>query len=444
MPPKVTRHPRSSWKSNLSVVVGGQVLLVVDQAKKHKRIKVNASTPIKNIYRYSLGTKNKTKDQFVMLFLFFFCLFFDLGGALYLRNFALAILMGVFLITLLSSPGVFFAPFLRLPILVLFVIWPLVAVYLGFYRGAESALVIQNILALVSFPILIIFFSNYEIETIITAFATAATMLGVVVLLFWVLLYFDNSLAHVIADSLSEGEAGYFGIREISGINFPVVYFKATLFFVPATILLIQKNRFFQVMILLAALMAATSKTGFVIAALAVWISILRRQSSVVIFVALFLTGVVITLAGIYFNEVIYALFTDEGTLITRVDHWDSLLNLFLENPSYFFVGQGAGTVFYSTGADDFVNNIELDYLNSIRKFGIFWFVGFALFVFGVIWGSRRVHGVALASALAAAFVVCGTNPVLLTLMFFSILAICYVAVMRDFSPNLNVLASEI
>ena len=107
-------------------------------------------------------------------------------------------------------------------------------------------------------------------------------------------------------------------------------------------------------------------------------------------------------------------------------------------------IGQGAGTVFYTTGADDFVNNIELDHLNSIRKFGIFWFAGFTLFVFGVIWGSRRVHDVALASALTAAFVVCGTNPVLLTLMFFSILAICYVAVMRGFSPNLNVLASEI
>ncbi|ABM38783.1 hypothetical protein [Polaromonas naphthalenivorans] len=420
------------------------MLLLLIELIEHEREKVNALIAVKNTSGYLPGAKSEKKDQFVILFLFFFCLFVDLGGVLYLRNFAFVILMSVLLITLLSSPDVFFAPFLRLPILVLFVIWPLIGVYLGFYRGAESALVIQNILALISFPILIIFFSNYEIETIVTAFTTAATMLGVVVLLFWVLLYFDNSLAHVVADSLGAGEAGFFGIREISGINFPVVYFKTTLFFVPATILLIQNNRFFQAMILLAALMAATSKTGFVIAALAVWISILRRQSSVVIFSALFLTVVVITLMGIYFNEVIYALFTDEGTLVTRVDHWDSLLNLFLENPSYFLVGQGAGTVFYSTGAGDFVNNIELDHLNSIRKFGILWFIGFASFVFIVIWRSRRVHGVALASALTAAFVVCGTNPVLLTLMFFSILAICYVAVTRDFSPNFNVLASEI
>ena len=405
---------------------------------------MNALTAIKNISGYSPGAKSEKKDQFVIIFLFFFFLFVDLGGVLYLRNFALVILMGVLLITLLSSPSVFFAPFLRLPILVLFVIWPLVAVYLGFYREAESALVIQNILALASFPILIIFFSNYEIETIVTAFTTAATMLGVVVLLFWVLLYFDNSVAHVVADTLSEGEAGYFGVREISKINFPVVYFKATLFFVPATILLIRKNRFFQVMILLAALMAATSKTGFIIAVLAVWFSIFRRQSSVVIFSALFLSVAVITLTGIYSNEVIYALFTDEGTLVTRVDHWDSVLNLFLKNPSYFFVGQGAGTIFYSTGAGDFVNNIELDHLNSIRKFGVLWFIGFALFVIVVIWKSRRVHGVALAPALAAAFVVCGTNPVLLTLMFFSILAICYVAVTRDFSPNLKILVSGI
>lgn len=405
---------------------------------------MNELKTMRNMSAYSPGANGEKKDQFLLLFLFFFCLFFDLGGAIYIRNFALVILVGVLLITLFSRTGVFAAPFLRQPVLVLFVIWPFVAVYAGIYRGAESALVVQNILALISFPILIIFFSNYELETVVTAFTAAATTLGIVVLLLWVLLYFDNSFARAVADSLSECEAGYFGIREISGINFPVVYFKATLFFVPATILLIRNNRFFQVMILLAALMAATSKTGFVVAALAVWFSIFRRQSSVVIVVALFVTGIVMTLTGIYFNEVIYALFTDEGTLLTRVGHWDSLLNLFLENPSYFFIGQGAGTVFYSMGADDFVNNIELDHLNSIRKFGIFWFVGFSLFVFGVIWDSRQVYGGALASALAATFVVCGTNPVLLTLMFFSILAICYVAAKRDLSPSRKILASEI
>jgi hypothetical protein len=406
---------------------------------------VNTPVNTKNTRWFSGGGGAEGKNHPVLLFLFFFCLFFDLGGALYVRHFALLILMGVVLHTLLASPKMFFAPFLNLSILALFLAWPMMSAYIGFYKAANGGLIVQNILALVSFPILIIFFSNFTVEDIVNGFTRAATLLGFVVLALWVLLYFDNSLAHVVADEFSEREAGYFGIREMSGLSFPVIYFKATLFFVPAIVLLLQNDKFLCVIVLLSALMAATSKTGVVVAALAILISIFKRKSSFMLVsgVLIFL-GVFLVLVAVYFDAVIYALFTDENTLMTRVGHWGSLSSMFLDNPSYFFMGQGAGTEFYSMGAGEFVNNIELDHLNSIRKFGLIWFAGFVLFVYGVIRENQKIHKTGLAAALMVAFVICGTNPVLLTLMFFSILAFSYVAAKRESISSLDALTLEI
>lgn len=370
--------------------------------------------------------------HFSLLFLFFLCLFVDLGGGLHLRYFSLISLLLILVLMLVSKPKIAAVYISNPAILVLFVVWPLFSSLIGFFKQADTGLILQNILALLSFPFLVVFFLNFETNTIVRSFTSAATVLGVFVLIFWVMLYANSSMALSVAEYLSEREVGYFGIRELVGVSFPVVYFKATLFFVPAAIFFIRRARLFPALLLVAALMAATSKTGAVTAGLIVLIGIARRRPFFLLFLVIVgLMLIFLSPLGDKFKEIIFALSTDANTLETRVDHWDSLLALFAENPLDFLVGQGAGTMFYSSGADDFVNNIELDHLNSLRKFGAVWFFSFFVFVLGVVYASYKGDKTSIAIALAVTFVICGTNPVLLTLLFFSILAFAYGDLMR-------------
>ena len=400
----------------------------------YMNIKSNAS-----VDEYQFSSIPRRSWDFALLFIFFLCLFIDLGGSLNFRYISLMVLLLILIWTLISKPQTFLSYISSPVIIFLFLVWPLVAALNGVLRQADAGLIFQNILALLSFPFLVVFFSNFETNTIVRSFTSAATILAAFVLIFWLMLYTDNAMAQSLAEYLSEREAGYFGVRELAGVSFPVVYFKATLFFVPAAIFLIFRASPFAALLLVAALMAATSKTGVVIAGLIILINLARRQPFFLLFLtALGLVAIFFSFLGGEIKEIVYALFEDANTLDVRVGHWDSLLTLFAENNLDFLVGQGAGTLFYSSGVDDLVNNIELDHLNSLRKFGVVWFIPFLVFVFSTVYVCYMENRVLLATALAVSFVICGTNPVLLTLLFLSILAFSYVELMRVYVASKN------
>ena len=363
-----------------------------------------------------------------VLYVFFLCLFIDLGGELYFRYISLAILFFVLIQKLILQPGTFVRYFLDPIILCLFVIWPIISCLIGLSHGADQNLAIQNILALSTFPLLLAFFSGFDTYIVVRSFTLAAATLAIFVIFFWLLLYINNPIALASAQYLTDSEAGYFGIRGLSGVEFPVVYFKATLFFVPAVVFSISQSRLSFSLILLGALMAATSKTGAIVAGLLLFVSIGRRRPFLMLF--LLLLGLALLFYKSLddeFRSIIFALFTDEYTLNIRLDHWNSLLELFSHNPLYLLFGQGAGTLFYSSAVGGLVNNIELDHLNSIRKFGLIWFIGFFIFVSNIGYRNYRNNRIILAIALLVSFVVCGTNPVLFTLLFFSILAFSHI-----------------
>ena len=382
-----------------------------------------------NVIKMIAGDTPKQAWQRLLLYILFICLYLDLGGALGVRFIALVIIFGSLLfhppalLNALKSPFVF----------AIFLIWPFIAATIGIAGGADLALAFQNSVALLSFPVLVAFFSIFQLKDSLWAIQRAALTAAVVTCVFWLAILMNSFSALAMAEKLSEMEVGFFGLRELGGLSFSVVYFKATLFYVSAGVLLIAEKRYWALSLVLLALMAAMSKTGVMVIFVVLFARVFKSRP--ILMVTLMTIGSLIVLAGADYSAILNvftALSGDTNTVDVRLDHWDSLVSFFEENPISFIFGQGAGTMFYSVAAGEYVNNIELDHLNSIRKFGVIWFGVFSLFVGYVSYALFKGNEKWLSMALVITFIICGTNPVLLTLLFMSILSICYVAVSQS------------
>jgi hypothetical protein len=118
-------------------------------------------------------------------------------------------------------------------------------------------------------------------------------------------------------------------------------------------------------------------------------------------------------------------------TAVVRIGHYHSIMDLFLRNPDYLLIGQGAGTSFFSSGESDYVRIIELAHLDAIRKFGLPWFLGFSALVFYSSWRLIRLKEMearGFGFALVSMYIAAGTNPVLLSPLFIILLMLCYFA----------------
>jgi len=124
----------------------------------------------------------------------------------------------------------------------------------------------------------------------------------------------------------------------------------------------------------------------------------------------------------------------NSGTAQVRIGHFYSVMNLFIQHPGILIVGQGAGIPFYSLGESDYVQSFEIDQLNAIRKFGLPWFIGYSAIVF---YSTRKLIKAgqmeerAFGFALISAYFAAGTNPVLLSSLFVTLMTLSYFAQRR-------------
>lgn len=88
----------------------------------------------------------------------------------------------------------------------------------------------------------------------------------------------------------------------------------------------------------------------------------------------------------IYNNEIATSLktiFIDKSIAsdLVRAGHLKGLIELFDENPFIIFIGSGMGSEFYSYGVSDYVDSIELSYLDLLRQMGLGFFTLFLIFI---------------------------------------------------------------
>ncbi|WP_263831543.1 hypothetical protein [Salinibacter sp.] len=231
---------------------------------------------------------------------------------------------------------------------------------------------------------------------------------------------------------------GKFGRRALGPIAWYSIYFKATLFYVPAFVYYLYQEQFSYSVILFIALTLSVSKSGILLCGLFTGWFILTNGSlrlrvgalgmvGVLVVIALYVVDIEVTMAyAEYFVETVTG---EAETSQIRIGQLASFIDLMGEHPTYLIWGQGAGTEFYNAGRDGFSYKIELAHIDAIRQLGLLWFIAFASCVahvaFRLIRNEARVDE-GLGYAMLSLFAAAGTNPLLITPLFMMLLATYY------------------
>jgi hypothetical protein len=337
----------------------------------------------------------------------------------------------------------------------LFAVWPAWSLVYGLLNRADAVVAVGQVIPFLFAPILAGLIQTGDGDLRVRLFYRCMFSLAVVVVLLFAACWVapESGVVVAIVDFLSKhGEKqGFFGDTP-DGMT---IYFGSTLFLVPTFIYFIFTERIWRSLVVLLALALSFSKSGVVIclafAALFLFIgpgsrvgaasrssavSVFGRTRKVLPFITMGLMAVVLFLSFRGLGEEVWAAATVESeTSLLRQRHIESVMVLFQEHPDYLLTGQGAGTTFFSTGYNGKLYAMEVDHLDTIRKFGLPWFIAFSLLILRtalklVRTGERNKR--AAGFALFGGYVAWGTNPVFVTPLSIMLVITCYFAQRQD------------
>jgi hypothetical protein len=314
-----------------------------------------------------------------------FVIALDTGGQFGLRNFVL-----VTLLPLLFILNKFEKPFDWLYAFGFFICYPVLLLFRGYMGGGDVIVGMSQLNATLGAFFLYIIFSqcNYVKLTKILFWSIAS------VAMLSLILYFGAAVKLPIIKNmiewLSNSHGGFFGYRPLDGKLFTNIYFKSTLFFVPAEAYFLFIGSPIIAGILFVALVIAFSKTGIVFSILIFLIYLFAAKDT--LRSKLYSLVIYLAIVAICYDFIVQLMVSDlfsgnshlgnSDTLNVRIGQFQSLLMLFGSSWINLFFGFGLGSEFYSLGSHTLVSNIELDHLNTIRKYGLIWALLFFAFVF--------------------------------------------------------------
>lgn len=306
----------------------------------------------------------------------------------------------------------------------LFVVYPTFLLLAGILSGADLSVAVSQYRSTVLSFILMVILSDSSYRFLAKSLHYSIGCTALVAIVIAVSLALGMDIFVGLISRFHEGSAGYFGMRNVGEDAIPNIYFKSTLFFVPAAFYFLFRGSHFLYLVCFLGLVAAVSKTGIilVLGGSILYYVFSDEKLSLKLMIGAILAAVVLFL----YQSPMMRLFFEiqEGrsaTVDARIGHLSSILQLFSDHPIKAIFGFGLGTEFYSEGFGEYVWNIELDHLNCIRKYGLIW----SGFFFGTILltSVRSIKSPlkevrALGVCLLLAFVVAGTNPVLISPVF--------------------------
>src|SRR6202171_1951294 len=378
---------------------------------------------------------------------------YDPGGALGLKYVAIFLLCVSAIRTLkyfwLSSLEVIGG-------MLLFVVWPCWALLFGAVRKGDMLVGASQVTPFLFGLVLAAVLCAFDTRIPLRLFYACLFSLAIVVLTSFALVYLlpDNpfsSALFAVLTSLHEKE-GYFGMQSSGGVEVPIIYFGSTLFLVPTFVYYLFVGRMLRAGIVFLAIEVTFSRAGIIIALVfsALYsVSVLFGRSSpavregirapvgrrlrkflpIVIIVAV--ASALLPFIPALSDEMRDSLAGESDTILVRIGHFQSVMNLFRQHPSYLIVGQGVGVPFYSLGESTYVQSFEIDHLNTIRKFGLLWFIGFSAVVFYSAYKlirKGRIEERAFGCALISIYFAAGTNPLLISPLFIIVMMLSYFA----------------
>ncbi len=359
----------------------------------------------------------------LLLSIMMFALLFDIGGGFGLKYLAISLVFLFFLLRLpsFSFPKSYFFDFF------LFVVFVSISL-LSAIRGNQLTPAISEISFLFFLILLVVgkgvgsdFYTNIFVKiSLFGSFFIASIYFAIIIF---------PEVALSWARTAQDNRLGYLGLNPIV-IGLPNVYFRWSAWLVLGfSLCVFNRKFFFSGLILFSSFLTMSSAIiiGQVLVVFAYIIFGVRSSiktlfySVVVILMALgFFYFLKSNFASIY--ELVFSkLNSGSESTGVKIGHIYSIVSLLWSNPEYLIFGQGPGTPFYSEGVQAIVSNVEVSHFDLLRQFGLLGFLSFFMYFIFVLVRLLPLGntGHAWIVGLFVMFMVAGTNPLLLSPIFF-------------------------
>ena len=393
-----------------------------------------------------IQNQEDAKLSIVIYAFFLAAMIIDIGGAFGLKYASFAILV-IYLAAISFTKGIRIPSSFFVLEGTLFVIAPIFFLMLAIseFSVAPTAAV-REVLPFAIWLLFPLLLQMGQKEKITSIFTTALFLGAIFIIIFFIIIFGlhlagqDNLITSIYMFT-SKYELGYFGIKPFNGSSsmfFPNVYPRWTLLLIPAAILLLHENMKRFIIVVLATLLTTSTAAILFLLIGIIWASfagIWKRRLSRLYFkkfaalcLLLLLCSSIIYLSGFeYIIEFIASKLGESTSTSIKIGHITSILALVSKKMTILFFGMGLGSSFWSAGLNEVVTNVEVSHFNLLRQFGLPYALAFSSYIFFLFIKLYKIGdeiGRLLSIGLIVLFIAAGTNPVLISPIFFLIVVI--------------------
>jgi hypothetical protein len=304
-------------------------------------------------------------------------------------------------------------------------IFPLFQLLKGYVLYDPNEFVVSQFMSTFQMIFLYISLKNVDGNKLLNEFLNSIFIVQICVLVLFLGGLLGNPILTYIIHFLGVPfNGGYFGFLLVDGYTVPQIYFKSTLFYIFPTIYFFSEKKYIKSLISIITLVLALSKAGSVLALFGILILIIKRKKIYDFFFILIFILLIGFFGESYLNN--YLELKDSYTLYVRDMQIRWFQNWIFTEPIDFIFGMGLGSNVKIPGFG-IASALELDHLDTIRKYGFLWFIIIIIILFKIIIKSfslKNHFGITIAFIMT--FIGVGTNPLFLTSLFFIITFIIY------------------
>lgn len=298
------------------------------------------------------------------------------------------------------------------------------ALFISTVNNIEINVILTWILPILFFFFLFLALDNFIAKDVVHGYVLSGVLFCIVInIVFFTALFLPLPQSKLFLEGFSS-IPGWFYLRS-GGIwpNYPNIYFQATLGLVPVALLAYRFNYFRSFFFILFTLSICLSRFGvLILICYSVYNFFFKFESfknknkfashTFLYFNLLIGVSVLSALIATYILTGDYYIHSFDSLNI-RVGH---LISIFKEQDlNMFLFGSGAGSHFFSLGSQASIDNIEISQLEVLRKYGLSGFILLHLAFFNLNYYFIKNDCVDLSYIFIAYYLVCLSNPLLLT-----------------------------
>lgn len=373
----------------------------------------------------------------LMYYMVLISLIIDIGGAFGIKNIVFITAFILQLFYLFKMKGrLKFPKSLFLSEFVVFIFLPIILVsYSIVFQNIEIYNIIPQMSAFLVwllFPLFIMLNRDQLIKGFRVTIYSGVIVIILTFLLLLLLHYIDRmDFVSSINQFSNRFLLGYIGIKPIiSGVFVPNVFYRWTFMIIPVVLLQVNNSKKLLLIGIIAILMTlSTGAIFFFFFGLLLIImkknGIKRKTKKNILMVFVLVVVVIIILMFSNYSNIIFGVIdkfsSDNISTSVKLGHIESIMHLILSDIKVLIFGTGIGSSFYSIGAGTYVTNVEVSYFNLLRQFGIVYLFVFFAYVFNVYKGLSKTdtNGKILGVGILSLFMAAGTNPLLISPVFF-------------------------